>query len=248
MEMSGLLHQITSNWVNNTGGDVGNDEFRSLGYQDTLFPFLIICGGSLCVFGLILIETAVKRPRRKTNFMAPGIAWIDNDSSCNDIELTQYNYLLNISYLSGNPPPAQQRSLIKIQSEEPTQRECTNNVQALEYSNIPSPRYEWFARREIGFILFGVHPTSHTLPNPSTPQPSLVAHSLLFDNTRVDLHSNGIPATQWNRYCRAFLLNLFMISRILCQFPAIPCYVQCGPTGLWVADSYDKISFHLPSQ
>ena len=87
MEMSGLLHQITSNWVNDTGSSAGNEEFRSLGYLDTLFPFLIICGGCVGVFGLILIEIIMKKPRRNTNSMASGSAWIDHDSSCNDVDL-----------------------------------------------------------------------------------------------------------------------------------------------------------------
>ena len=129
MEMSGLLHQITSNWVNNTDSG-SNDEFRSLGYQDTLFPFIIISGGCLCVFGLILIETAMKRLRRYINSLAPGTAWV---GPCKDTKLNHCIPLLNslFHFLSGR-----QRSLIKIQIEEPTQRECTNNVQALEYSNI----------------------------------------------------------------------------------------------------------------
>ena len=139
--MSGLLHQITSNWVNNTDSNAGNEEFRSLGYQDTLFPFLIIVGGCLCVFGLILIENAMKKPRTYSNSMAPGTAWVN---SCKEIKLNHYIPLLNafFHFLSGKSPPAQQQSLIKIQSEEPTQRECTNNVEALEHSNIPSPRYD----------------------------------------------------------------------------------------------------------
>ena len=76
MEKSGLLHKITANWVNTTGSDGGNDEFRSLGYQDTVFPFLIIFGGFISVFGLILIEVTMKRQRENTNPESSGTAWI----------------------------------------------------------------------------------------------------------------------------------------------------------------------------
>ena len=90
MEMSGLLHKITADWVNNTGSDAVNEEFHSLGYQDTLFPFLIISGGCLFVFGLILIETIIKRPRSNTNSAALGTAWINRYCSLYDFEFTQW--------------------------------------------------------------------------------------------------------------------------------------------------------------
>ena len=69
MDMSGLVHQITSNWVNST--DTSNDEFRSLTYQDAFFPFLIISGGFMIVLGITLIETIMKRSRGKR------VAWVD---------------------------------------------------------------------------------------------------------------------------------------------------------------------------
>ena len=78
MDMSGLLHQITSNWVNDTNNEIGSDEFRSLGYQDTLFPFLIIGGGFLIVLGITLIETIMKRLGGNTDIPSDRVAWTDD--------------------------------------------------------------------------------------------------------------------------------------------------------------------------
>ena len=63
MDISGLRHQITTNWVNNTGdeADPHDDDFRSIGHQDTLVPFLMIFGGCLCGIGCILIENIMKK-------------------------------------------------------------------------------------------------------------------------------------------------------------------------------------------
>ena len=63
MDISGLRHQITSKWVNNTAqeADPKTDGFRSLGHQDTLFPFLIIFGGCLCGVGIILFENLMRK-------------------------------------------------------------------------------------------------------------------------------------------------------------------------------------------
>ena len=88
MDMSGLLHQITSNWVNNTDNDIGSDEFRSLGYQDTLFPFLIISGGFMIVLGITLIETIMKRPQEKTDSVSKRVAWADDYSKCNELKFS----------------------------------------------------------------------------------------------------------------------------------------------------------------
>ena len=75
MEMSGLLHQITSNWVNNTDTDDGSNDFHSLGYQDTFFPFLVMLGGCVLTLGLILIEPMVKG-RKEDNESCPN-RWAD---------------------------------------------------------------------------------------------------------------------------------------------------------------------------
>ena len=83
MDMSGLLHQITSNWVNDTNNEIGSDEFRSLGYQDTLFPFLIISGGIMIVLAITLIEAIMKRPEEKTGTVSKKVAWADDYSKCN---------------------------------------------------------------------------------------------------------------------------------------------------------------------
>ena len=74
MEMSGLLHQITSNWVNKTSTNEGSD-FLSLGYQDTFFPFLVMLGGCVLALGLILIEPMVKG-RKDANESGPN-RWAD---------------------------------------------------------------------------------------------------------------------------------------------------------------------------
>ena len=80
MDMSGLLHQITSNWVNNTDSDTGNDEFRPLTYRDTLFPFLIISGGFMIVLGITLIESLTKRSGGNNGTQSERVAsaWTDH--------------------------------------------------------------------------------------------------------------------------------------------------------------------------
>ena len=111
MDMSGLLHQITSNWVNNTDNDIRSDEFRSLGYQDTLFPFLIISGGFMIVLGITLIETIMKRPEDDTNTVSKRVAWTDEYSKCNKLKLSRtIKVLIHSNFLSGNSSPAKQRS------------------------------------------------------------------------------------------------------------------------------------------
>ena len=106
MDMSGLLHQITSNWVNNTNKDIGSDEFRSLGYQDTLFPFLIISGGFMIVIVLTLIETIMKRPEEHIETVSKRVAWADDYSNCNEFKFScTIKFLIHSHFLSGNSSP-----------------------------------------------------------------------------------------------------------------------------------------------